>query len=757
MLGSYRVILSWVGLLILGLLTSGCVYTSQEQQDRRYSGRYGDPSLDGPRGQQRWERRKRRTRRSRRYRRTRRAYRKYAVAARKYRRVIMYCRFNRNKTMRIIQRLRRSMYDTENVGEWRAYKRMQRSYRRYLKRYQVCIRRFKRRLARVRRKQRAYKQYLRRKRRFNRGRMYAQRGPLWQKPPTTGRPVNPGVPANPKVPVNPKARGPLNAPPEPQPPEPPMGSNPGAKTPLMKKSQPKTTVQPKVQAQPKAKVPPAKVPPSFPVYRPPSNQVAPKKAPTNPAPKTKKPKSSLGQAIPSTPGIDDGRPSVNQPPAVGPVNPQGPNQQVVPSPKQARPAPLPKPEPVRPMSPSDRQAISRWRSYCASEVRKYPMVQALKSLGRKTIKNQDMAAVNIFKHTTSESLSGVQGSGQRFVVLGSNGRYSQAHCTDRVYQVWDTQKQKMQQIQPAVTSYFLKNRYLLPWFMGKKHSSVEEELVSYNPMLQRGGLMLRVPVPALTKRYRYQYLVWDVKSNRIVRAWTLGMPGCHSAYRSIGTDPYGRTFYYLQSERAVFGACKSKRPSGRATRPGTTYYHRLMALNLTNGERRTVARFAPSMSRLEAIVPTRDFTRIAVVQYTEMKGSRGNAYVIDTTNGKVARVDAPVTPYGVTFTPDRQYLMIYSSKGGQLHKISLVNGQRKTFKTFRLGHAMGLSADGKRLSIVFHSGIEVRDATTLKRIKFIPHKPMMGKSRFVHVGGSAVLGGTLFVKNGEKLYIRRAP
>ncbi|TNE44115.1 MAG: hypothetical protein EP343_30655 [Deltaproteobacteria bacterium] len=739
MLGSFRNIALMVGLLTVGLLSSGCVYTSQERQyDNRYSRRYGDDHADeAPRRQRRWQQQ---APQSRQYRRTRRAYRKYARVARKYRRVIMYCRFNRNKTMRIIQRLRRSMYDTENVGEWRAYKRMQRNYARYLGRYQKCIRRYKRRLAVVQRKQRAYARFLRRKRRYNRGQMYAQRGPLWQKQPNAKSTPN----VNPS-PSSPNGGGPLNAPPEAQPPEPPSDDSSNSTG---------STAKPNA-VQPKAKTTPAPskksaAPPSFPVYRPPTGE--PAKPSTQAKPKVQK--DPLNQAVPSTPGLDSGDKNLSQPPSTGTVTPNTPNQQVVPSPKKSTPAPLPQPEPDLPMSASDKQAISRWRNYCASEVRKYPLVHALRGLGQKSLKNSDSAPVNLFQHTTSESIQGIHGSGLRYVVLGTSSRYSQAHCTDRVYKVWDTQKQAMVQVQPAVTSYFLKNRYLLPWFMGKKHSSVEEELVSFNPLLRRGGLMLRVPMPALKKRYRYQYLVWDSKSNRIVRAWTLGMPGCHSAYRSIGTDPYGRTFYYLQSERAVFGACRSARPLANS---GKTYYYRLMALDLTSGERRTIARFAPSMKRLEAIVPTRDFSRIAVVQYTELSPAKGSAFVIETSNGVVRRFNAPITPYGVVFSQDQQSLLIYSSKGGVLQKTDLRSGQTTLHKTYRLGHAMGLSADGKRLSLVFHSGVEIRNATTLKRLKFVPHRPMMGKSKFVHVGGSAVLGGTLFVKNGEKLYIRRAP
>ncbi len=429
-----------------------------------------------------------------------------------------------------------------------------------------------------------------------------------------------------------------------------------------------------------------------------------------------------------------------------------PSTQVSP-PKQAAPqGPVAHPAPAAPTFPpvrGDSQDILKWKHFCAAETSKYPLMRAVQSLGTKSLSPH--VKVHLYKHNTSHPIEAIVGSGSRWVVLGNDTRYSQAHCHDRSFSLWDTRYHKIRSVKPAITAYLLRNRHLLPWFLGKKHAFSDEHIVSYNPGIERGGILFRMPMAALDKRYRYVYMVWNTKSNQVINAWTLGIPGCHSAYRAIGTDPTGRTFYFLQSEKAVDGSCGSKSTGGRS------FFYRLMTLDLVTGRRRTLSRFAPVSARLEKLVPSRDFSRVAVVEYSESAKAKGKAYVINTRNGTVARFAAPITPYGVVFSKDMSSLLLYSSKGGKIVRVNLNNGQRTSTKTYRLGHAMGTSPDGKHIYIVFHSGVEVRDATTLKRTHFVSHRPMMGNAKFIHVDGSAVLGGTMFLKNGEHLYIRPTP
>jgi hypothetical protein len=232
----------------------------------------------------------------------------------------------------------------------------------------------------------------------------------------------------------------------------------------------------------------------------------------------------------------------------------------------------------------------------------------------------------------------------------------------------------------------------------------------------------------------------------------LGQSGCIGAYLPVGTTPDGSKFYYLQSARAMAASCET-RANGSGNVDDRRFVYSLISLDLSSGQHRNIARFAPKNRRLEAIVPSADFSRIAVVEYTEASKERGQAFVIDTNRGIIGRYAAPVTPYGVSFSADQNQLLIYSAKAGNLVKIHLNDGKMLEHKSYRLGHALGFSQCGKYVYTILHSGVEIRDAASLKRISVMPHRPYMGQVSFVHIGGSAVFGGTLFVKNGDVLYI----
>jgi DNA-binding beta-propeller fold protein YncE len=255
-------------------------------------------------------------------------------------------------------------------------------------------------------------------------------------------------------------------------------------------------------------------------------------------------------------------------------------------------------------------------------------------------------------------------------------------------------------------------------------------------------------------RSRYMYLVWDLRQNRIIQSWTLGSPGCHGAYRPVGVTPDGTKLYYIQNDsRVMIGCGPVARSTARAK--GMRLFYRLLVMDLVRGSRREVASIAPSQKRLQVLTATKRFDKVAVVEYADMKTNRGRAYVVDTSRGTVRSFVAPLTPYGMAFSRDESRLTIYSAKQGQLVNIALAGGQRTAHKTHKLGHAMGYSRDGRHIYVVFHSGTEVRDAATMKRVGYIKHRAFMGNVKFIHVDGSAVGGGTVFVKNGEKLYVQQ--
>lgn len=691
----------------------------------------------------------------------------------RYRKVIAYCQNNHRKVVDVMHRLRRTMYFVQDQDEWRYYQGLKKQFSQHLVHNQQCIRKFRMRLVQL---QQHYARVIRQHQAPYRygngygngdgsgpspspstGRWYAQRGP-WQPavPPSSGEPDVSGR-QNPRGLPHHQPMSPEPTQPESKKPEAPVSPPDGL--------QGRNLLQPSPGLQ-------RRIPRSFPEYRPPRFSTPPggggapddlmkpvPSAPGSGAP----PGHDSSTPLPKAPQIGGGgAQKLRSPTVISPKVEQGPHGSALRPIPETTPVPAPMPEATlpnipTPSDPDDAQAITQWRTYCAGEVKRYPMVQAVRSVGEMVLKAAGSVRVHRFKHVSSESMRPMLGAGSRWIVLGSSARYSQAHCSDRSYSLWDTQRQTRIETSPAVTGYLLRHRHLVPWFLGKKHAAVEEELVSFQPQHGRGGVLLRSPMPSFGKRYNYVYLVWDLKSRRILKAWTLGLPGCFGAYRSIGTEPNGKAFYYLQSEKAVNADCtqSSISPASSSAPSGASY--RLMALNLDSGSRRTVAQFASAHPRLEAIVATQDFSRIAIVPYTESDRAQGQSIVIHTETGQVLRFPAPTTPYGVTFSADEEFLMIYSAKAGKIVRFQMATGQRQEFASYPLGHALGLSLDGKRLFLVFHSGVEVRDAITLKKLQFLPHRPMMGNVRFIHVGGSAVYGNTLFIKNGEDLFIRRTP
>lgn len=450
------------------------------------------------------------------------------------------------------------------------------------------------------------------------------------------------------------------------------------------------------------------------------------------------------------------KPIAPKPAAPKPLAPMYPKSNNVPSMDAPKPSPVqPKVNPT-PMQPAlgvgsgMSASVQRWKQYCTQEKQKYPLQKNVRFLNRKTsLKGRYYWDSKSFVHKAVTPIQTLHSTRGRFVVLGADGRYSQAHCEDRTFHVWDTLSNRSIRLRPPITAYLTKNTHLVPWFQGKKHASVSETLLHYDPKQKRAGILLKSAFPALKGRSRFMYLVWNLETRQITHAWTLGSPGCHGAYRTVGVTPDGSTLYYVQDDHRVLDACNVKRPSS------TAHTHRLLALNIANGLRRTVGSIAPSHRRLQVIVPNRDFSQISAVEYTELKTNQGKAYVIQTRTGQVRSFAAPSTPYGVTYTQDQKHLLMYSSKQGVIVRLALQTGRQTTHKTFRLGHALGLSPTGRYVFVVFHSGVEIRDAATMKRVTFMKHRVMMGNVKFIHVDGSSVAGGMLFVKNGEKLFIQK--
>lgn len=763
-------------LLLLGVVVSGCVRHAHSPEGRTYSrGWSDDPVLDDqpripPRPLQRPVVPPSRPQVVQ----GAPALLQLRQAMQRYHRIIRYCQSNHRKVVAVIHRLRRTMAFVQDADEWRYYQGLQKQFQQHLLHNRRCIHNFRQRLTQA---QTRYRALLAQQQRqpihpYHQGHPspyqnhpvvpeeYAQRGPWYPNPymaphqPSPWGGVRVAPPSEFIRPVQPT-----------QPMYPPKKSSPSIRPDAAPHLSPHAAPHPDLQG---------RVPPSFPQYQPPRFSSPPGSGPNHPSGDLMKPVPSA-PGSPSSGGTIGGstqspvvppRTGVNEPDklrnqtVIPPKVEQGPRGSVmrpVPSPDPQTVPALPEPQVPQPSDPDDAQAIETWRKFCAAENQRSPMVQNVRPLGAMILKSSPSVRVDRFKHVTSESIRPMYGSNPPWVVLGSSMRYTPAHCVDRSYALWDTQRQVRVEKRPAVTAYLLRHRHLIPWFAGQKHAAVEEELVSYQPNHGQGGILLRSPMPAYGKRYNYAYLLWNLNSNRIVRAWTLGLPGCFGAYLSIGTEPSGKIFYYLQSDKAVNGACSdtATSPSSASTPSPRTY--RLIALDLHDGSRRTISTFVSDYPRLEAVIPNRDFSQIAVVPYTEMSRAKGQTMVIHIATGQVARFPAPVTPYGVTFSANQEFLLIYSAKTGKISRFHLATGQQQDFPSYPLGHAMGLSLDGKRVFLVFHSGVEVRDADTLKRLQFIPHRPMMGNARFIHVGGSTVFGNTLFIKNGEELFVRSAP
>ena len=406
------------------------------------------------------------------------------------------------------------------------------------------------------------------------------------------------------------------------------------------------------------------------------------------------------------------------------------------------------PAPTHPVAGKDIQA---WQAYCASEKKRYPSAPFPKFLSQKQWGKSFLWKAKTYRYDGGYTVRPIHSRGGRFAVLGMGGRYSQAHCEDRPFYVWDGKLKRIRSLRPPVRAFLLKNKRYLPWFQGAKHAPVKLTLVHFDPSQRKAGILLRASVSATQKRrYRFAFLQWDIQQQRITRSWELGPSGCMGAFKHVGVAPDGRSFYYLSRREPSAASCKQI-VALRKQLKGSNQLQALMKMDIQTGQSERVASITHKY-KIESVVPNKDFTNIAVVEYTEMKNEHGRVYVVDTRTKKASSHAIPRVPYGVVFTPDQSTLLVYGSKQGQLARISLQTGQQKSFKTYRRGHAIGFSRDGKWLYLLFHSGIEVRDAKTLNPVSFTSHRAMMGKVKFLHVDGSAIGGGVALVKNESTLY-----
>ena len=394
--------------------------------------------------------------------------------------------------------------------------------------------------------------------------------------------------------------------------------------------------------------------------------------------------------------------------------------------------------------------VEAWNSYCNREKKRYQPVTSPQFLSHK---KHGAWQVSSFDKVLADELRPLF-SGGRFVSLGQGGRYSLAHCEDRPQYLWDTKKHLLKVLRPPVTAFLQKHPSLVPWFKNIRLRSVSERLLFYKPSIQQAGILLKTPLSKTqTKRYRYFYLRWNLSSNKIDGYWELGGHSCSGAYMPVSVSSDHRYLYYFKENKKVNGSCVSS-VSQKAIQNRVARTKKLMRLELKTSQRASILQFTHHY-KLERVLANHNSSKIAVIEYTELKDKKGSIYLLDTQTKRVQTIRAPYVPYGSTFTPDKRSLLVYGAKNGVLFKISLTQvGKVEKVKAWRRGHAMGLSKDGSQLYLLHHSGAQIRSLNTLKTKGFLSHRKVIGKVKFLHVDGSVVSGGTIFIKNGEKLYIR---
>ncbi len=404
-----------------------------------------------------------------------------------------------------------------------------------------------------------------------------------------------------------------------------------------------------------------------------------------------------------------------------------------------------------PSTPSS-ASVEAWRSYCTSEKEKYSSKPKPSLIGDKRLELASFSwKLHILKNVSSDSITPLYSANRRYTLLGQGGRFSFAHCEDRPFFLWDNVEQKLLTVRPPTTKFLLGHPRLFSWLAGVKKRAIEEQLIEYNPAQNRGSLLLKIPTSSTGKipRYHYFFFKWNLSSNRIERAWPLGRAGCSDAYKIVGISPTRSVLYFLENVVETTQMC------GRnAVKQGEERRHFVKALDLRTGRMRILATLNHRY-RIESVVPNRTFSKIAIVEYAEMKYERGKVFLCETTSGRILSHYIPRAPYGVSFSPDQRFLFVYGSKNGILMKIPLNPILRKrSLTTHRRGHALGFSRDGRLLLSLFHNGILLRDAKSLDKKAFIALRKIIGPVKFLHVDGSIILGGVLFIKNSDKLYIQ---
>ena len=594
-------------------------------------------------------------------------------------------------------------------------------YRRDLHRTQGLYRKFYRRMNNLRQKNLRYIYAFRARYGWiPRPRRYAGRSTPMPSP--NARPSHPQSPRRiPQEPTPPgKSKVPQAAPKESAPKAP--------NSPTLKKAPP-SILAPKARKAPSADVP----------HVPPPGGKAP-----NPTKSTKQPNDGT---IPTQPP-----PGEKTPPSILTPKAKTPQPTVPTAPQPAPSQPRADGVSKNGMSASE---IKRWRSFCAREMKRYSPQKRPTLMRRHQVKaGARVWKVRAYRYSNVGSMRPLYASQERYVILGKGGRYSRAHCEDRPFYLWDTKQHHMIAARPPTTSFLMKHRHLFPWWAGIKHVASEERLVHYNTTKQQAGVLLRTPLSAKqTQRYRFVYLRWDLAQDRIVRAWELGAPSCAGTFRPIGVAPGEKVFYFLERHQAPGRDCRKLRRN-QAIQSGETITESLVALDLNTGSRRVVRQFKHNYE-IETLLPNRDYTKIAVVEYTEHKNEKGKAYILDMFSGKTSSYGIPRTPYGIAFSRDQTRLFVYGSKEGALVGIPMRKGDKQLVrKTSPWGHAMGLSKDGRSLYLLFHKQLEIWDVATMKRIRVVSHAKTLKDKTFRHVDGSTIRGGVLFIKNDDRFYVQ---
>jgi hypothetical protein len=390
------------------------------------------------------------------------------------------------------------------------------------------------------------------------------------------------------------------------------------------------------------------------------------------------------------------------------------------------------------------QSLAGWQAACNVEKQKHKPAASPQLRERQRVETKaGHFAVRSYHYPGADSVQAI-GTSTDAVLLGIGGRYSQAFCEDKPVHIWATRERRLVTLTPPVRDYLLKHRSLHPFFQGLRHASITMELAHLNLEKGIGGLLLRLPQSdKTTSRQRYLYLHWDLRQNALLGHLPLSTTACNGQFRVLGFQATSQRLFVMREE-GYDQACKVIPGQMRKA---------ILAISWPSAEKRILARFDHAY-RLEKAVASDGLAKIAIAEYTELPREQGRVFILDTHSGKIQQKAIPKTPYGLIFTPDQQALLVYSAKQAILTRIPLsLASSSQSERTQSLGHAMGLSHDRKHVYLLFHGGIEIRDTESLKKIDYLPLRKILGNAKFVHVDGSAILHGHLFVKNGDALHV----